>query len=120
MADYQEGVDSLRKHGFKIDGIVCDGLRGMFSMFSSYPVQMCQFHQVSIVRRYLTKQPELEASRELSDIVKLMTRTDKESFIGMFLSWEQKWSDFLKERSVEKKTGKKRYTHSRLRSAYLA
>jgi len=38
----------------------------------------------------------------------------------MFLSWEAKWSDFLKERSVEKKTGKKHYTHKRLRSAYLS
>lgn len=120
LSDYQEGVDWLREHGFSIDGIVCDGLRGMFSMFSFCPVQMCQFHQISIVRRYLTKQPELEASQELLSIVKLMARTDKESFIGMFLSWEQKWSDFLKERSVEKKTGKKRYTHGRLRSAYLS
>ena len=120
LSDYLEGVDWLWEHGFTIDAIVCDGLRGMFSMFCSYPVQMCQFHQVSIVRRYLTKQPELEASRELWDTVKLITRTDKESFIGMFLSWEQKWSDFLKERSVEKKTGKTRYTNSRLRSAYLS
>ncbi|MDR2906492.1 MAG: hypothetical protein LBU91_00685, partial [Bacteroidales bacterium] len=33
---------------------------------------------------------------------------------------EMKWSDFLKERSIEKKTGKKRYTHTRLRSAFLS
>ena len=120
LADYLEGIDWLRKHGFVIEGIVCDGLRGMFAMLSSYPVQMCQFHQISIVRRYLTKQPELEASKELWSVVKTMTHTDKESFIGSFWEWEQKWSDFLKERSVEKKTGKKRYTHARLRSAFLS
>ncbi|MCL2416564.1 MAG: hypothetical protein FWD02_01345 [Bacteroidales bacterium] len=88
LSDYQEGVDWLGKYGFVIDGIVCDGLRGIFTLFSCCPVQMCQFHQISIVRRYLTKEPELEASKELWDIVKLMTRTDKESFVGMFLSWE--------------------------------
>lgn len=120
LADYLEGVDWLRKHGFIIEGIVCYGLRGMFSMLSSYPVQMCPFHQISIVRRYLTKQPELEASKEFWSIIKTMTRTDKESFIGAFLEWEMKWSDFLKERSIEKKTGKKRYTHTRLRSAFLS
>jgi hypothetical protein len=49
-----------------------------------------------------------------------MTHTDKESFIGLFLSWESKWSDFLKERSYEKKTGKTYYTHKKLRSAYLS
>ena len=120
LADYQEGVDWLRKYGFAIDGIVCDGLRGMFALFSVYPIQMCQFHQIKIVIRYLTNAPELEASKELLSIVKLMTRTDKESFIGMFLSWESKWMDFLNERSYEKKTGKKSYTHKRLRSAYLS
>ena len=65
LSDYKEGVDWLLENGFKIEGIVCDGLRGMFQMFSSYRVQMCLFHQVSIVRRYLTKQPDLEASIEL-------------------------------------------------------
>jgi len=120
LFDYQEGIDWLTVHGFKIKGIVCDGLRGMFSHFSSYPVQMCQFHQISIVRGYLTKEPELEASKELLRIVKTMTHTDKESFIAMFSMWESKWTAFLKERSYDSKTGKKRYTHSRLRSAWLS
>jgi len=113
LSDYQEGVEWLKSHGFRIEGIVCDGLRGMFSLLSSYPVQMCQFHQISRVRHYLTKSPELTASKELFSIVKMMTHTDKESFIGLFLSWESKWSDFLKERSFEKKTGKTHTTRTR-------
>ncbi len=120
LLDYIEGVEWLNSHGFIIEGIVCDGLRGMFSAFSSYHIQMCQFHQISIVKRYLTKEPELAASKELLSLVKMMTRTDKESFIGLFFEWENKWSDFLKERSYEKKTKKNRYTHARLRSAYLS
>jgi len=44
LADYQEGVDWLEQNGFKINGIVCDGLRGMFSLLSNYKVQMCQYH----------------------------------------------------------------------------
>jgi hypothetical protein len=120
LPDYSDGVDWLIDNGFIIEGIVCDGLRGMFQVFSSYPVQMCQFHQISLVRRYLTKTPELEASKELLSIVKTMTKSDKERFIDAFLKWESKWGDFLKERSLDKKTGKKRYTHKRLRSAYLS
>jgi len=77
LSDYQEGVDWLIVNGFTIEGIVCDGLRGMFSLFADYPVQMCQFHQISIVRRYLTQQPDLEASKELLSLVKTMTYTDK-------------------------------------------
>jgi len=120
LFDYSEGVDWLLENNFKIEGIVCDGLRGMFQMFMCYRVQMCQFHQVSIVKRYLTQNPELEASVELLNIVKLLCHTDKESFIGVFQQWVDKWSSFLKERRIEPKTGKTRYVHSRLRSAYLS
>jgi len=65
LSDYQEDVDWLIVNGFTIEGFVCDGLRGMFHLFSLYPVQMCQFHQISIVRRYLAQQPDLEAYKEL-------------------------------------------------------
>lgn len=116
LSDYQEGIDWLRSNSFKIDAIVCDGLRGMFQIFSPYRVQMCQFHQISIVKRYLTQSPELEASIELLTIVKQLCHTDKESFVDMF----EQWADFLKERRIEPKTGKTRYVHKRLRSAYLS
>jgi hypothetical protein len=120
LSDYCEGVDWLLKNNFKIDGIVCDGLRGMFQLFSQYRVQMCQFHQVSIVKRYLTQHPELEASVDLLNIIKQLSHTDKESFIAIFEQWHNKWSSFLKDRRIEPKTGKTRYVHSRLRSAYLS
>jgi uncharacterized protein YxeA len=50
----------------------------------------------------------------------MMTHTDKESFIGSFLDWKTKWSNFLKKRSLDKKTSKTHYTHKLLRSAYLS
>lgn len=65
LSDYIEGIEWLVCDGFKINGIVCDGPRGMFKQFSKYKVQMYQFHQVQIVKRYLTQSPELEASKEL-------------------------------------------------------
>lgn len=89
-------------------------------MFGKYKVQMCQFHQEQIVKRYLTLNPDLEASKELLCIVKMMFATDKESFIGMFDEWLAKWHDFLNERTRDTKTGKTHYTHSKLRSAYLS
>jgi hypothetical protein len=120
VSDYKEGIDWLQSNGFKIVGIVCDGLRGMFAMLSKYKVQMCQYHQVQIVKRYLTGEPELAASKELLLITKLMAHTDKESFIGLFEEWIVKWDSFLKERVWDSKTGKSHYVHKRLRSAYLS
>jgi len=39
-------------------------------------VQMCQFHQSALVRRYLTKKPKLKAAQELME-VDVMKQTDK-------------------------------------------
>ena len=39
---------------------------------------MCNFHQVAIIRRYITKKPILEANKELKNITELLTKTDKE------------------------------------------
>jgi hypothetical protein len=120
LADYKEGIDWLEEKEFKIEGIVCDGLRGMFAQFCRYNVQMCQFHQVKIIQRYLTKQPDLQASKELLEIVKLLAHTDKDSFIVMFEEWADKWEFFLKERSIDKNTKKSYFVHKKLRSAYLS
>ena len=120
LSDYSEGICWLEQHDFQIDGIVCDGLRGIFQMFSKYKVQMCLFHQEQIVKRYLTLHPELEASKELLSIVKMMFITDKESFIRMFEDWLSKWLNFLNERTRDIKTGKSHYTHRKLRSACLS
>ena len=120
LADYKEGVEYLEKRGFVVDGIVCDGLKGMFQQFSQYRVQMCHFHQVAIIRRYITNSPKLEPGKQLKQLAKQLTRTDKETFIVAFRSWHDEWNDFLKERAIDPVSGKSRYVHKRLRSAYLS
>lgn len=120
LKDYQEGLSYLEKEGFEILGVVCDGKRGMFNLFSKYKVQMCQFHQVQIVVRYITTKPKLQASIDFKYLIHLLVRIDKESFIYWFDSWYFKWKDFINERRLNHLTGKKSYVHRRLRSAYLS
>ena len=55
---YLKGINELRSKGFEILAIVCDGRKGLLQSFDKIPVQMCQFHQVAIIRRYITKKPE--------------------------------------------------------------
>ncbi len=117
LVDYQEGLDWVLTEGFRIEGVVCDGLQGLFNLFGAYKVQMCQFHQYKIIERKLTKNSVLEASKELLEIAKLMCHTDKESFEGVFKEWCDKWDLFLKERAIDPKSGKKRYVHRPIRSA---
>jgi len=90
----------------------------LLQSFGDTPVQMCQFHQAAIIRRYITKKPKLAASIDLKRIVDLLTKTDKESFEGLLEEWFDKWETFLNDRTVNEETGKSHYTHKRLRSAY--
>lgn len=115
---YVMGIEVLLSKGFTVKAIVCDGRRGLMQSFGSIPVQMCQFHQSAIIRRYLTKRPRLEAAKELMKVLGLMTMTDRESFEGELHDWHRKWESFLNERSTAPLTGKTFYTHKRLRSAY--
>ena len=114
---YRKGIGELKSMGFIIVGIVCDGRRGLIQSFPKVPVQMCQFHQAAIVRRYITKNPRMPAAQELMGIVYLMKQTDKESFEGALKLWHIKWDSFLNERTTNQETGKSHYTHKRLRSA---
>ena len=108
---YIAGIDELKSLGFQILAIVCDGRKGLIQSFNGIPVQMCQFHQSAIIRRYLTKKPKLKAAQELVKVVDLMKQTDKESFVGALHLWFEKWEDFLNERSTNPVTKKTFYTH---------
>ncbi len=115
---YVQGINELKSMGFQIVAIVCDGRKGLIQSFDDIPVQMCQFHQSAIIRRYLTKKPKLKAAQELMEVTDLMKQTDKESFVGALQLWFDKWEQFLNERTTNPITGKSFYTHKRLRSAY--
>lgn len=115
---YLAGIAELKELGFIIRAIVCDGRKGLIQSFGTIPVQMCQFHQSAIMRRYLTKRPQLKAAKELLYLTDLMKQTDRESFEGAVEEWRGKWQNFIDERTVNPLTGKSFYTHKRLRSAY--
>jgi hypothetical protein len=115
---YLKGINELKNMGYIIIAIVCDGRKGLIQSFGDIPVQMCQFHQSAIIRRYLTKRPKLQAAQDLMQVLNLMKHTDKESFEGSLSHWYFKWEKYLNERTVNSTTGKSFYTHKRLRAAY--
>jgi hypothetical protein len=118
ITGYVEGISHIKAQGICIKGIVCDGRRGLFNALGNYPIQMCQFHQIAIVTRYITRRPKVSASIELKSIMQLLPQTDKESFYGALDEWFNKWERYINERIINPETGKSRYVHKRLRSAY--
>ncbi|MDR2146605.1 MAG: transposase [Tannerella sp.] len=120
LIDYRECTDFILSKGYQIWGIVCDGFKGIFKQYSVFSVQMCQYHFVSLIRRYLTRNPKLQAGKELWIPVKNITKLTENEFIESFQKWEDKWIPFLKERTKDEKTGKSHFTHKKLRSAWLS
>lgn len=108
----------LESLGFKILAVVIDGKPGLAEVFADVPVQMCQFHQIAIVTRYLTRQAKLPAGQELRLLALSLTHSDEATFTTQLQSWHQKWQPFLQEKSYNPLTRRRFYTHRRLRSAY--
>lgn len=117
VSGYLDGIEWLRANGFRIYGIVCDGMRGLFPALKTYRLQMCQYHMIQIVRRHLTAKPDLEASVELLAITQSLSRITEPEFRAALSAWHEKWRGFLAEKSVGT-DGRMHFTHLRPRAAY--
>lgn len=117
---YIKGLEEIGRRGIKIQSIICDGRKGLLTLYKDVPTQMCQFHQVQIVLRYLTRKPKQQAAIELRKVALTLTKSNKTEFEQRLYRWHVKWENYLNERSVNSITGKSFYTHKKLRSAYLS
>lgn len=115
---YLEARKELESKGFVISGMVLDGKRGVREVFSDIPVQMCQFHQTAILKRYLTSRPKTDAGRELRAIGLALTILTEQDFEILIREWYEKWKDFIKEKTFSTDGKHWNYTHRRMRSAY--
>jgi hypothetical protein len=114
---YQIAMQTLREQGFVITAIVGDGKVAVSWLFKGTPSQMCHFHQKQIVIRRITMNPQLPAGVELLTIINTLTTSTETEFTKRFEDWCAKWDSFLKEKSLNEKSGKLSYTHRKLRSA---
>ena len=115
---YEEARRFLEASGFNIQAVVIDAKHGIKQAFSDLVVQICQYHQKQIVKRYLTSKPKTVAGQELKLITDDLTKLDEELFTQLLKEWHEKWKEFLKERSFAQDNKYWWYTHKRLRSAY--
>lgn len=117
VADYVKAVDTITGNGYTVKGIVIDGMRSLFDVFSQYRIQMCQFHMRSIVDRYLTKNPRLRAAVALKALMGSLAMLEGAEFARKFWQWKNDWANTINRQTVDKRTGKSHYTHKRLRTA---
>jgi len=116
--EYLKARRNLESRGYVIEAAVIDGKRGILSVFSDIPVQLCQFHQIAIGRRYLTSKPKLEAGQELRALTLTLTISNEKTFGALLDIWYKRWQNFLKERTYSDDGKHWQHTHRRIRSAY--
>jgi len=122
IEDYKKILTDLINVGFKFQAFTIDGRRGVIQLLNKYfpqtPIQLCQFHQIQIITRYLSRRPILLAGKELRALTLTLTKTKKEIFIYEFEQWHLRWKTFLKEKHKNFLNQRCYFVHRRLRSAY--
>jgi len=118
IAYIEEDLNFLSKElGYTFKSFTIDGRRGVIQLlkriFPNTPIQMCQFHQKQIVRRYTTDNPKTNCGIELKELMKDLKTNTHSEFEYRLLSLRAKYDSFLKERNENN-----RFSHQRLRSAF--
>ena len=117
---YYYGRKILGDKGWVFTAAVIDGRRGLATVFKDIPVQVCHFHQLKTVTKYLTRRPKTDAGRELRILALTITDTDEKTFTKKLLAWEKKWHHFYTEKTYVTGTKYWYYTHKNVRSAYMS
>lgn len=115
--DYEKALLTLHKHGIYPKAVVVDGKGSVIKMFKGYGlhVQMCQFHMIRIMTRYLTRTPVLDQNKELRWIVSAITKVSRQRFEDSFYRWKLRNELWLLER-YKNDEGKYEYSHQKTRT----
>ena len=115
---YLYGRQILEERGWTFTAAVIDGRRGLTTVFSDIPVQICHFHQLRTVTKYLTRNPKTEAGKTLRSIALTLAKTDEHTFTEALAVWERYWHPFYTQKTYRPDGW--HYTHKNVRSAYLS
>lgn len=118
VAHYHYGRKILESEGWTFTAAVVDGRRGLASVFKDIPVQICQFHQVKQVTKYLTRRPETQAGRDLRTLALTLKDSDEQTFSKKLTAWHKKWHSFINQKTRLLGCNRWHYTHKNVRSAY--
>ena len=102
---YAEAIGSLKAKGIEIQSIVCDGRKGLLQLFPDIPVQLCHFHQVKTVGRYLTRNPQTAAGKELWHLARTLKNSRRADFEISLKAWFEQHKDFFNERTKNPRNG---------------
>lgn len=117
VAHYHYARKILEERGWSFTSAVVDGRRGLANVFKDIPVQVCQFHQVQTVTKYLTRRPKTDAGKALRTLALTLTTSDEITFTRALELYEKTWVHFLNEKTLVLGLKRPQYTHKNVRSA---
>ena len=122
IVHYEEALDALLAAGHRFSGFVIDGRKGVIAMlerrFPEIPIQLCQFHQIQMIKKYIPRKAITDVAQELRALALQLTKKHSSLFAKELQEWHERWKHFLAEKTITFETGRWQYTHRRLRSAY--
>jgi len=117
-------LEKVRRKNYSTTiAIVSDGQKGLrkavSAVFPGIMHQRCIIHIIRLSLSWLTKNPKTDAGIELRKLVcvigKIKTNQEAKLWEKYFEEWDEKYSLFLKEKSINPATGRKWHTHRKLR-----
>ena len=120
MATYHYGRKILEDRGWTFTAVVVDGRRGMIKVFEGMPIQVCQFHQMRTVTKYLTRKPETPEGIALRALMLELPRSTEAEFTALLHAWKKEYTHTLTDKTYVTGTKHWYYTHKKVRSAYLS
>lgn len=120
MAHYYYGRKILEEKGWIFTAVVVDGRRGMTTVFKDIPVQVCQFHQMRNVTKYLTRRPKTLLGQELRAIMLQLPYSNEKEFTKLLSDWKKDHHNILTDKTHIAGTRRWYYTYKKVRSAYLS
>ncbi|MDO4777817.1 MAG: hypothetical protein Q4A06_10275 [Cardiobacteriaceae bacterium] len=99
-APYLAAIAKIQEKDTVIQSITGDGRKGFAQLLPGVPVQMCHFHQVQIINRYLTRNPKSVAACELRALVLNLKNSTETSFKEALAAWHTQHKNYLNERGT--------------------
>ena len=109
---------------YPVHAFVSDGQKGLKKaikfLFPDAFHQRCVAHVVRLSLSWLTKHPQGEAAKELRSLVcvlsSVVTVDDAQQWGADLLAWDKRHAEFLAQKSTSPVTGRRQYTHRKLRA----
>lgn len=116
-------LEFLKQQGVNCIGAVSDGSNAILSalraIFDDVPKQRCLVHVQRQTLTWITQRPRMTAGIVLRKVClqinQIQTSQEKDRWLKLFMKWDRRFDEFLKERTYDSDNIHWRYAHRSLR-----